>query len=320
MSQITCIMDEMERYLTEIQAIRLKETLIKILTPICKEYTSTNEQLLETFLEHKRIGYAKESTLKQYSSSCRHFFEFLDGKNCLDTTKDDCKSFIIKYKNTNNVKQVTVINKICFISTFYDWLVIEDYIYKNPWKSIDRIRAPHRHKEAFSSIEVSRIKDACKTPRERAIIEFLLSTGVRANELCTIKINDCDFSNNTILITGKGDKQRIVYISPILKYYINKYLKTKEYTESDYLFTNIRSNKKLQKANLEKIINNICNPLGIKGYPHKFRRTFCTNLINQGMDIAKVQRLMGHSRIGTTVIYYDSDKDNLHNTYNSFVR
>ena len=313
------ILHEMKYDLTADQYRKLELTLEKVFLTQ-KNTLPSNNELVDRFIENRRLCGLSELTLQQYVSSLRHFFFWLNGRHCTSVTRSDCNNYIIYYKNYNNVQQITVVNKIGFLSPFYDWLEKEDYIMKNPWKLIDKIKVPRKQKEAFTSVELSRIRDNCTNKRDRAIVEFLCSTGVRAHELVSITFKDVNFVENEVLIRGKGSKERFVYLSDTAKWYLDQYLKDRHYKSgNDPLFASFRKESQLTNKSLEDIVKNLCKPLDIHGHPHKFRRTFCTNMINRGLKINHVQTILGHSNIQTTMGYYAIDKTNTHRSYNQVI-
>lgn len=319
MSTISDILQEMKYELTTDQYRKLEKTLEKCMNQN-KHTTLTNEQLLDEYVTYSKMIGIADSTLKQYQSSVRHFFVFLNGRSCLGITKQDCKNFVFTYKNNSNVQQITIVNKIGFISPFFDWLEREDYIFKNPWRLIDKIKVPKKQKDAFSSVELSIIKDNCTSKRDRAIIEFLSATGVRVSEISNIKLKDVDFINREILIQGKGNKQRYVYFSDVAKYYIETYLETRKCKQQeDYLFTNKYKETQMSTRSFQILIDSLCKPVAIHGHPHKFRRTFCTTMVNRGLAIQNVQQMLGHSNLNTTMGYYAIDKCTIQRSYDQYM-
>ena len=157
--------------------------------------------------------------------------------------------------------------------------------------------------------------------RERVILEILYGSGIRVSELVNIKLNDIDFNNKTILIFGKGSKERIVpfgdYALDALNNYINdgrkKYLNS---TESDYLIVG-KNESNLTTRRIEQIIDNLIKKTSIKMNitPHMFRHTFATHLLDNGCELIAVQELLGHESLSSTEIYTHVSNEHLREVY-----
>ena len=155
--------------------------------------------------------------------------------------------------------------------------------------------------------------------RDLAMIELLLSSGIRVGELERIKIYDIDWDSKTIRVLGKGDKERIVMFNDKAKYHMKRYL-AKRNDLLDNLFINHKHIKPIGKSGIERRIREIGKACGVpKSHPHRFRRTFATTLVNNGMPIEKVQQLMGHASMSTTMIYVNLNKDEVRLDYNRYM-
>ena len=156
--------------------------------------------------------------------------------------------------------------------------------------------------------------------RDSVILELIYSTGVRVSELVNIKIKDIDRSDKKILITGKGNKERIVLYGNVLKEKLNLYIndgrcKLKK-SDTDYLLLNNKGNK-LTSRGVELIINNVLKKGGITYIisPHTLRHTFATHMLNNGADLKTVQELLGHESLSTTQIYTHVSNERIKNVY-----
>ena len=145
--------------------------------------------------------------------------------------------------------------------------------------------------------------------RDRAMLETLYGTGVRCSELTHIKINDINFDHKTILIKGKGNKERIVLFGNkakniLLKYLQEERLQDMQNKQTEYLFINPNGNK-ITDRSLQKILHDLTPHLPFKKIitPHKLRHSFATHLLNSGMNLRALQELLGHSSLATTERY-----------------
>ena len=202
---------------------------------------------------------------------------------------------------------------------FFKFLSSKDTL-SNPFDSIKlNIRKEYVLPKVLSIDEIRKILvklaadvDCAKTDfakfetiRNLALFDLLISTGIRIGEASLIKMCDIDFINHSILINGKGRKQRIIYISSIetWKNIIN-WVKYRKSIGTEYLFLN-RYYRKISIAGIEDIFDKIKTTAGINAdaTPHYLRHTFATELLSNGADIRSVQEILGHSNISTTVIY-----------------
>ena len=152
------------------------------------------------------------------------------------------------------------------------------------------------------------IQDRSKvTQRNELIIHLLLYTGVRVSELCNIKIKDIDFITSTFNIFGNGGKHREIPLRSELVEKIKSYIKEErsidKFADSEYLLLSQRAIR-LNRDSINNVLKQIERQLHFKLYPHLFRHTFCTRLIQRGVDITTVSRLAGHSNVTTTAEFY----------------
>mgnify|MGYP005637877731 CR=1 FL=1 len=157
--------------------------------------------------------------------------------------------------------------------------------------------------------------------RDKTILEVLYATGIRNSELVGIKIPDIDFHNRTILITGKGDKQRVVLFGKKAKKQMKEYItkeRPKQTKKSDYLFVNYLGDK-LTTRTIQKICVMFSRMLPVKKTitPHKIRHSFATHLLNAGMNLRALQELLGHASLATTEKYTHISTVDLQKMYNT---
>lgn len=266
------------------------------------------EKILKIFIGTKKLEGKAEGTLQHYYRYTRLLVTFL---NCSikDVTTDGIKLYLMTMKMEHNLQNSTVENMRCYINAVFSWMAKEDYISKNPCAKIAPIKIPEKIRESFSSEEMKLIKSYCKdNARNFALINFLYSTGMRVSELCSVNIEDIDFQNKQLIITGKGNKQRKVYLTDETCQTIKNYLNTRT-DNNKALFVNYKKNR-ITDDGVRWILHSIENKTGIKNiHPHRFRRTLATDLLNKGMPIQDVAKLLGHSNVKVTQkYYYHTDK------------
>lgn len=158
--------------------------------------------------------------------------------------------------------------------------------------------------------EIERLKNVCNNVRDRAIVEFLNSTGCRITEMCETKISDINWDANEVYVLGKGGKPRTVYLTDTAKYYINEYLKTRT-DELNMLFVTVKGEPRPVKRNsIERLFARLSDKAGIERvHPHRFRvKRICT-IVNRTENIVIAQAIAGHSNISTTEKYYRRNQD-----------
>ena len=150
----------------------------------------------------------------------------------------DIRLFLIK-EMERGVSARTRENTRANLSAFFQWMTREEIISKNPMASLKPIKYADEIRKAFSSVEIDALRSACNTKKERAIIEMLLSTGVRVSELVGMKVTDIDKNNLRVhVINGKGQKERITYTTPVAIKYLILYLEDRKEKNGEMLFYN----------------------------------------------------------------------------------
>lgn len=284
-----------------------------------KEIRNHNKYLLERYLRSKQLEGLSCLTLKNYKQNIS-YLQSAVLKKFENMTTRDIKNFLYDYQLENKISNSTLDDMRRVYSSFFNFLDEEDYILKNPVKKIHHIKSKKSIKKAFSEEEIIRLQDSCTSKRDRALIDFLYSTGVRVSELCRLNITDIDFNNKELIVFGKGNKERIVYFDSRTKVHLIDYLESRDDNNDALFVVSTEPHERLTPAGVEYIVKMIGNKAGVKKcHPHRFRRTLATRLINRGMPIEQVQKLLGHTKIDTTLIYAQVDQSNVKSSHERFV-
>ena len=230
---------------------------------------------------------------------------------------DQIRYYLAVRSTRDKLSKVSQDNELRILKSFFSWCAGEDYMQKNPTQNIKAIKKEKRIKKAFSETELELIREKAKSKRDRAIVEVLYSTGVRVSELCGMNISD--IANDEIIVFGKGEKERTVYLNARAKIAISEYLKTRTDNESA-LFLGEKTKKRLGKGSIERMIKELGKSAGVPNcHPHRFRRTAGTIALNRGMPLEQVQQMLGHEDIATTTIYARSEEKNVKASHGKYV-
>lgn len=284
------------------------------------EYNDSIEKLKNIFLATLAVENKSSNTIKQYDVHLRQFAEYFTGKDINEIDSVDIRGFLFKYKQERSLSNTSLNNKRCVLSSFFTWLCDEEYISKNPMRRVKKIKTTKKKKMAYTEKEMEQMRLACGNIRDRALIEMLSCTGCRVSELSGIDISDVNFEKKEITILGKGDKERSVFISDQASLYLDLYLNTRNDVNNALFVTKRKPFSRLRKDGIERIVRMLGERCNIRAYPHKFRRTFCTRLINRGMPAQDVAILMGHTDVNMTCnVYYDANSEQLYYQYKKYV-
>lgn len=243
-------------------------------------------------------------------------------KPLISLNKEDIRDFLSKIEKSERTKAhyLTVFN------SFYKYLVFMDKLDINP---CDGIKSPKLEKKLPSYLtkeEIDKLFDIRLTKpidyRNKAMLEVLYATGTRISELINLELNQIDFEECVIRVTGKGSKDRIVPLGnsaiKALQEYIYNYRVFLVKTENNYVFLN-KNGGKISRQGFFKILKNLADSAGIKKEvsPHTLRHSFATELLNNGADLRVIQELLGHENLETTEIYSHLQNKKIKDDYNN---
>lgn len=276
---------------------------------------NSNVELVKLFLATKKVEGGSDRTAQTRMYVIRKFNDFINKPFAEVTTFDILRWLINEQKR---VSLSTAESYRAVISSLFTWLKTSKIISDNPMETVKPIKHPEVIKKSFTSVEVDALKAACNSSLERAMIELLLSSGLRCEELCNLKWSNIDFVTKDIdVIEGKGNKNRITMMDDVTKKYLLEYKKSLDF-ESPYVFA-VKYRGQIKERTTDSVwsrLKSIAARAGIEEVnPHKFRHTFATTLYKRGLDTRMIQKLLGHATISTTMIYIDSDLDMLRDAY-----
>lgn len=305
-----------------------------------------NEYLFKKFITAKIVKGCTDRTIEFYGNTLRFVFDRIH-KTADQVETDDIRYYLAVRQKRDKVSKTTANNELRVLSSFYQYLQMEEIIVKNPTLKIEKIKEEKKKKKAFTDIEIEEIRNAAKNTRESAIVEVLLSTGCRISELVSIKINEIE--GDKVIVHGKGEKDRVVYLNAKAQIALRNYLR--ERTDNNpYVFCGgincsdsstrefhgwysrkdgswykckelVSQDTHTDKSTVEGTIRKIKKRAGIECgcYPHKFRRTCATLALRRGMPIEQVSKMLGHESIETTQIYLDLNEQDLAEAHKKYV-
>lgn len=274
----------------------------------------TNERIRKRYFACLMIDGKSEKTIYQYQRTLARLEDAL-GKPYTDMGVYDIRYFLACEKD-RGLSNVSVENLRANLSAFFQWMSVEEIIPKNPLPALKPIKCKQEVKKAFADTEIDALRSSCKGLKERALVEFLLSSGVRVEECSMMDVADIDFVNLSVHVRhGKGNKERMTYITSVAAMHLERYLKGRD---GEALFLN-RNHQRIEPGGVRFILNQLADRAGVENvHPHRFRRTFATGLAARGMDIQEIQKLLGHSSIETTLRYVCVDEEKVKASYKRY--
>ena len=271
------------------------------------------EREYHTYLKLER-GLSPNSIMA-YEQDLQRLQSYMDGHN-IDIVKakyEDLQAFV--YEQSKSISSVrTQARLIAGIHSFYRFLLYHNYIEQDPSELLETPKKEHRLPDVLTLDEIDSMiaqLDMSKpeSHRNRAIIEMLYGSGLRVSELVNLKISDIYRQEGFMRITGKGNKQRLVPISPVADEWLSYWFKDRNQLDikpefSDIVFLN-RYGRQLTRAMIFTIIKTLVRQANIHKTisPHTLRHSFATHLLQNGADLRVIQQLLGHEDITTTEIY-----------------
>lgn len=322
------IQQQMSGHLSERQQEQLKLVLHRCLLNYgvsdligaeVQDESCGNQRMLDMFLAAKQVEGCSEKTLRYYKATIEHFLSKVT-RSIRDIITDDLRGYLADYQEGRGSSKVTIDNIRRILSSFFAWLEDEDYIMKSPVRRIHKIKTAKIIKEAFSDEHLELLRDTCDEIRNLAIVELLISSGMRVGELVKLNREDMNFNERSCIVFGKGSSEREVYFDAKTKIHLWQYLQSRQ-DDNPALFVSLRAPyRRLEIGGVELLLRKLGLETAIANvHPHRFRRTLATMAIDKGMPIEQVQKLLGHVKIETTMHYALVNQSNVKIAHRRFV-
>lgn len=228
---------------------------------------------------------------------------------------------ISKNKRTGErISENTMNQRKSIIRSFFKWLCVEEYIDKDPSLRIRDEKPKSKPRTAYKDIEIEMLRESCDNIRDKAIIDLLFSSGMRISECVNLNIGDVDFDSREVTVYGKGGKWRKVFIDSKTVVSLKRYLSSR-YDDNPALFvTKRKPNERIHQSGIRKMLHGIEGTSNVDNViPHKFRHSTATRLINKGMPLEEVQKLLGHERPTTTLRYAHVSLGKIKSDYDKYM-
>jgi len=285
-------------------------------------------QYIDEYIQYLRVEKnASPFTLESYATDLAQFAEFLTQDNQHAITKNSLRAFLATLSR-GGLKATSVNRKLACLRSFFKYLCAREILKVNPALSLFFLKEEKKLPE-FLSYEtiVKAIKliniATFEGMRDRMMLEFFYSTGVRLRELVGINVNDLDFANTIVRVTGKGARQRLVPFGKSVSKLLREYLRMRSerlailQKASDAVFINDKGKRILPRL-VQTRIKNMLLPASEhqRAYPHLLRHSFATHLLDEGADLLSVKELLGHASLSTTQVYTHLTPERLKAIYN----
>ena len=265
---------------------------------------SNLKQQLHSFLIAKKIDGLSPKTLKNYREMLNAFAAQVD-KHVAQITTDDIRGYIGYLAEERKLKESSIQTHINTLRSFFGWLEVEEIIKKNPTRKIKSLKIDRmRARRPLTAEQLEQLRDGCQTYKEKAIVEFLVSTGCRLGEMVGIQLEQVDWQNRSVVVLGKGNKERTVYFSVRAKLMLQEYQARRKGGNTLFAISRAPYGPMTPRA-VQRMLKKIGERTkGLRHiHPHILRHTFASNALNSGMDITVIQHLLGHTDPKTTLIY-----------------
>ena len=291
------------------------------------EFTSKSHELsciiipecLNIYLATKKIEGKSDNSINLYRLYLNEFVRIIQ-KPLENVTANDIRMYLYLIQENRKISNRTLDSRRTVVCSFLGWCAAEGYISKNPAINITPIKYERKERVPLTDIQLEKVRNACSTSRETAMVEVLYSSGCRVTELARLNISDVNFDTREIKLFGKGDKHRTSYLSAKAIVALQVYLASRT-DDCEALFVSTKKPiKRMQKNGLEAIIRKLGKKCEMPFlHPHLFRHTVATDCLKRGMDVTALQKMLGHRSLETTMIYAKVSDDTVRASCDKYI-
>lgn len=247
-------------------------------------------------------GYSPH-TLKAYTVQARLLIRGIGDIDIEEVTVFTLKNYLSQ--DAKRLKPSSIGHRVRFIKSFFRWSLDEGLINHNPASKLKEPKVGSRVPKALTELNIELLRESCKTAYERALFELFFTTGCRIAEIHKINRRDIDWETRSIIVRGKGDKEREVYFSIKADIWLKRYLNGRSDSDPALFIGERRPICRVSVWQIRHVVKRIAKRSGIDDnvYPHKLRHSYATHLLNNGAPLEIIQSLLGHSKLETTRLY-----------------
>ena len=308
-----CLADEVQSEIflaLDLYEIRKRSTEIVPADPM------DNEAVIRDFAAAKAVAGRSPKSVRQYVLALRRFTRTVPVR-LVDVKAADIRKYTAIRLTRDGLQGRGLVNERDYLSAFFEWAVKAEIMVRNPVKQVEGIKLAKIPKKAYTDLECEKIRKACDTPRETAMVEVLFSTACRVSEMCGILTSSID--DRRILICGKGKKYGTIYLDSRAQLAVDSYIESRD-DDNPYLFPGRKEDQPITTRAVERILKEIGKRAGVSNvHAHRFRRTAATMALRRGMPLEMVSKMLRHENLQTTMRYLDLTEEELFYQHQKYV-
>lgn len=302
------VVGRMRPHLSADQARILAETMADVM--VGGDSGTPWSETVAAFLADKTVEGLSQQSLRYYKSELVRFFGDVDAP-ASEVTAETVRRYLAAMK-MRGCSNATVDNTRRVLSTFFNHLEDEELVPRSPMRRVKPVKVVRAEKKPFTDVELVKLKEQCSCPRDRAIVELLDSSGMRVGELVGLDRSDVDMRGMRCTVLGKGSKARECYFSDVCAMYLREYLDSRDDGEPALFVSKHSPHARVGREFVQRMVRALGREAGVpNAHPHRFRRTMATRNLRRGMPVESIQRLLGHAKIETTMLYAIADSSNV---------
>lgn len=272
----------------------------------------------EKYQSDKKIEGYSPLTLKMYGFQCNLLKRYFGDIGMGDITTENLKQYL--GEAGEQLKPSSLGHRVRFIKSLFKWTHEEGHIPKNTAAKLKEPKLGKRIPKSLSKHEIELLREGCHTSMENALFEFFYSTGCRIGEVAKLNRDDINFLDNSVIVHGKGDKEREVYFNIRCSIWLKRYLAERADNEP-CLFVTVRNPiRRMSVDSLRRIVKGISERAEIKKtiHPHQLRHSYATHMMDNGAPLEVIQSLLGHEKSETTRVYAHLSGKLRHDFYSKY--
>lgn len=266
----------------------------------------------------KRIEGYSVLTMQNYKYQLYVLMRCYGDMDINNFTTDILKEYLVE--KGRHLKPSSLGHRIRFLKSLFNWPQVEGIIVKNPATKIKEPKQGKRIPKYLSEQEIELLRESCLTSMEKALFEFMYSTGCRIGEVIKLNRDDVDFHSQSVVVRGKGDKEREVYFNVKCDIWLKRYLDERVDNDQALFVTERKPQHRMSIDLMRYIIKRISKRAGINKtiHPHQLRHSYATHMLNNGAPLDVIQSLLGHEKSETTRVYAQLSGKLRHQFYNQY--